>query len=74
MLSCDASKYDKTIETELLTIIATIYCKIKNIEFVTPPSSFGATKNSIFKVIDVHPAVINYPASEKLIANSKFCY
>ena len=33
MLSCDASKYDRTIDTELLTIIATNYCKIKNIEF-----------------------------------------
>ena len=58
----------------MLTNIATIYYKIKKIELVTPPSSFGATKNSIFKVIDVQPAVINYPASAQLIANSKLSY
>lgn len=41
---------------------------------MTPPSSLGATKNSIFNVNDGQPAVMNYPASVKLMANSKLFY
>ena len=52
----------------------TICYEIKNIEFVTPPSSLGATKKSIFNVIDGQPAVMNYPMSVKHMANSKLFY
>ena len=40
-------------------MIATTYCKIKNIEFVTPANLFGETKKRNFKVIDGQPATMN---------------
>lgn len=56
-------------------MIATTYCKIKNIEFVTPARFFGETRKSNFKVIVGHPATINCPARAQPTASSKLsCY
>jgi hypothetical protein len=56
-------------------MIATTYCKIKNIEFVTPANLFGETKKRNFKVIVGQPATINCPARQHPIASSKLlCY
>ena len=56
-------------------MIATTYCKIKNIEFVTPANLFGETKKRNFKVIAGQPATMNWPASMHPTASSKLlCY